>query len=126
SLDIGSGYLKLDSGIPNSSLTPEWIRLESNLTVLLLHLLKCKYPPSRRTKSWLSSISEHRRRIRKAFRDSPSLKPYFEKVLSEVYADAVKQAVIETELSKNTFLDECPFTTAQIMDENFPPEMIQE
>ncbi|MEL6249836.1 MAG: DUF29 domain-containing protein, partial [Cyanobacteria bacterium J06627_15] len=121
-----SGYLKLDSGIPNSSLTPEWIRLESNLTVLLLHLLKCKYPPSRRTKSWLSSISEHRRRIRKAFRDSPSLKPYFEKVLSEVYADAVKQAVIETELSKNTFLDECPFTTAQIMDENFPPEMIQE
>ncbi|MEL6138546.1 MAG: DUF29 family protein, partial [Cyanobacteria bacterium J06628_6] len=51
---------------------------------------------------------------------------FFEKVLSEVYADAVKQAVIETELSKNTFLDECPFTTAQIMDENFPPEMIQE
>ena len=50
--------------------------LESNLVVLLLHLLKYKYQPSKRTNNWKSNIREHRRRIRKAFRDSPSLKKY--------------------------------------------------
>ncbi|MEO0540590.1 MAG: DUF29 domain-containing protein [Cyanobacteria bacterium P01_A01_bin.105] len=100
--------------------------LESNLTVLLLHLLKWRYQPSHRTRSWLGSIVEHRRRIHKAFRDSPSLKLYFEKVLGEAYTDAVAQAVVETGLSKGMFPGELEFSPAQIMDESFPPEISQD
>ena len=54
--------------------------LESNLIVLLMHLLKWKYQPEEQSGSWRGSIREHRRRILKAFKNSPSLKSYFEVV----------------------------------------------
>ncbi|MEO0756728.1 MAG: DUF29 domain-containing protein [Cyanobacteria bacterium J06648_16] len=100
--------------------------LKSNLRILLLHLLKWQYPPSKRTRSWASSIIEHRERVYEVLEASPSLKPDLETVLSKAYPTAAKRAVTETMLPAKTFPDECPFTVAQIMDENFPPEMIQE
>ena len=39
--------------------------IESNLRVLLMHLLKYQYQPERRSNSWLSTIIEHRIRISK-------------------------------------------------------------
>ncbi|TAE66541.1 MAG: DUF29 domain-containing protein, partial [Oscillatoriales cyanobacterium] len=44
--------------------------LESNLVVIILHLLKWQFQPDRRSGSWKASIAEHRRRIRKAVKDS--------------------------------------------------------
>ncbi len=41
-------------------------RLESNLIVVLLHLLKWQYQFECRSGSWAGSIVEHRRRIKKA------------------------------------------------------------
>jgi Domain of unknown function DUF29 len=38
--------------------------LESDLVVVLKHLLKYQYQARRRSRSWLSSIAEHRRRLR--------------------------------------------------------------
>ncbi|MGD1952927.1 MAG: DUF29 domain-containing protein [Leptolyngbyaceae cyanobacterium] len=95
--------------------------LESNLTILLLHLLKWKYQPDKRSGSWAGSIVEHRRRIRKALKDSPSLKPQIEKMLSEAYTDAINQAAAETQLPADTFPSECEFKLSQIMDDNFSP-----
>jgi len=77
--------------------------LESNLVVILLHLLKWQFKPDGRSGSWKGSIVEHRRRIRKILKDSPSLKPYLEEVLAECYADAAEQASAETGLSAGTF-----------------------
>lgn len=54
--------------------------LESNLVVVLMHLLKWQFQPDKRSGSWKGSIAEHRRRIRKTLQDSPSLKPYLEGV----------------------------------------------
>lgn len=51
--------------------------LRSNLIVVLLHLLKWKYQPEKRSKSWQSSILEHRRHLEDDFEDSPSLKQYY-------------------------------------------------
>ena len=45
--------------------------LESNLKVILMHLLKYKYQPEKRSNSWLYTLAEHRQRIRKAFKNSP-------------------------------------------------------
>jgi len=47
--------------------------LKSNLRVLLMHLLKYKYQPEKRTNSWVYTIREHRKRIRDTFKTSPSL-----------------------------------------------------
>ena len=96
--------------------------LESNLVVILLHLLKWQYQPNKRTRSWEKSIAEHRRRIKKAFRHSPSLRTYFHQVFTECYLDARKQAKIETRLPLEHFPIDCPFTADQVSDEDFLPE----
>ncbi|MFM7372971.1 MAG: DUF29 domain-containing protein, partial [Sphaerospermopsis kisseleviana] len=38
--------------------------LKSNLLILLMHLLKYKYQPDKRSNSWLSTIFEPRRRLK--------------------------------------------------------------
>ncbi|CCQ55919.1 MAG: DUF29 domain-containing protein [Crocosphaera sp.] len=95
--------------------------LESNLIVLLMHLFKWKYQPEEQSGSWRGSIREHRRRILKAFKNSPSLKRYFEVVFDESYQEARKQAADETELSLNTFPKNCPFKIEEILDPEYLP-----
>ena len=48
----------------------------SALVVVLKHLLKHQYQPRRRSRSWQSSIAEHRRRLRMEFQHAPSLRRY--------------------------------------------------
>jgi hypothetical protein len=96
--------------------------LESNLVVVLTHLLKWQYQPEFRSGSWKGSIAEHRRRIRKALKESPSLKPYLQEVFAECYFDAVELASAETELPVETFPGECSYTSAEVLDSNFLPE----
>jgi hypothetical protein len=94
--------------------------LESNLIVLFLHLLKWQYQPEQRSGSWKGSITEHRRRIRKALKNSPSLRSYLETVFEECYFDAIEQASAETGLPQNTFPETCPYSVPEILDINFP------
>jgi hypothetical protein len=96
--------------------------LKSNLIVVLTHLLKWQYQPGFRSGSWKGSIIEHRRRIREAMKDSPSLKPYLQEVFAECYLDAVELASAETELPAERFPGECPYTSAEVLDSNFLPE----
>jgi hypothetical protein len=96
--------------------------LESNLVVVLTHLLNWQYQRDFRSGSWKGSIAEHRRRIRKALKESPSLKLYLQEVFAECYLDAVEQASAETELPLERFPCECPYTSAEVLDSNFLPE----
>ncbi|GET42093.1 DUF29 domain-containing protein [Microseira wollei] len=96
--------------------------LESNLVVILLHLLKWQYQPELRSGSWKGSIVKHRRRIREALKDSPSLKPYLEEVFAECYLDAIEQASAETGLPEATFPQLCPYRSTEVLDSNFMPE----
>lgn len=95
--------------------------LESNLIIVLLHLLKYKYQPDKRSNSWLSSIYEHRRRLRKALKSSPSLKDYYTEVLEECYQDARQEAALETGLTLEVFPVVCPFTPEATLDSEFLP-----
>ncbi len=88
--------------------------LKSNLIVVLLHLLKWRYQPEKRSRSWKSSIFEHRRRLHEAFKSSPSLKPLFANVFAECYQYGRKQASIETGLSLTALPKESPFTIDEI------------
>lgn len=96
--------------------------LESNLKIILIHLLKYKYQPDKRTNSWRYTIVEHRQRIRKAFKNSPSLKRHFLEEFADVYLDARQLAAIETGLPINTFPLESPFTSDRSLDEGYFPE----
>ena len=96
--------------------------VRSNLIVVLMHLLKYKYQPDRRSGSWKYTIREHRRRLIEAFEDSPSLRIFFAEVFDKCYQNARKEAADETALSLGTFPSESPFTPEQTLDEDFLPE----
>ncbi|MBD2293675.1 DUF29 domain-containing protein [Anabaena sphaerica FACHB-251] len=96
--------------------------LESNLVILLMHLLKYKYQPEKLTNSWKSTIREHRRRLTRSFKDSPSLKAYFQEVFMECYQDARKLASDETGLELDIFPVESPFNTDECLNQDFLPD----
>ncbi len=96
--------------------------LESNLKIILMHLLKYKYQPHKRTNSWRYTIVEHRQRIHKAFKNSPSLKRHFLEEFADVYLDARQLAAIETDLDIKLFPLESPFTSDQVLDKSYLPE----
>lgn len=96
--------------------------IRNNLVVVLLHLLKHQFQPRRRSRSWLASIAEHRRRLRDDFEDSPSLRGYAAERFEDAYRDARRQTAIETGLSDATFPDEPPWTLEQALDPDFLPD----
>jgi hypothetical protein len=100
----------------------ERFELSSNLVVVLAHLLKWRYQPTKRKKGWSASIREHRRRIRKRLDRSPSLKPSLREVLIEDYADARALAAIETGLAIEVFPETCPFAIEHIIDPDWLPD----
>ncbi|MDJ0535289.1 MAG: DUF29 domain-containing protein [Xenococcaceae cyanobacterium MO_207.B15] len=93
--------------------------IKSNLIIVILHLLKWRYQPENRSNSWKSSIREHRRRIQELLTDSPSLKNYLPEILADCYLAAKKQASDETGLSVVAFPEQCPFSLAECLDEDF-------
>lgn len=93
--------------------------LKSRTVVLIMHLLKWKYQPNKRTNSWLLTIGEQRRELIFLLEDSPSLKPLFEKEIDGYYHYAQKETARETNLSSTTFPNQCPFTPAEILDSEY-------
>lgn len=96
--------------------------LLSNLRVLLLHLLKYRYQPEKRSSSWLSTIVEHRLRLEDALEESPSLTVYWEENFSRAYQKASRQAAVETGLPLETFPEQCPFNPADALNTAWLPE----
>jgi Domain of unknown function DUF29 len=99
----------------------------SQMTTLLMHLLKWQFqPPLRYTESgsssWLSTIAEQRQQLTRVFQQSPSLRRYAREILEEVYPDAIVRAAAETGLAERAFPAECPYTFDQIMNREFLPE----
>ncbi len=95
--------------------------LKSNLRILLMHLLKYKYQPEKRTNSWQYTIIEHRIRIEDTFKTSPSLYRFFEDIFNESYQYARKLAAGETGLSIQIFPSESPFSKEEVLNPDFLP-----
>jgi hypothetical protein len=96
--------------------------LASNTAILLMHLLKYQYQPSKRSSSWRSTIVEHRRRILRALKSSPSLQPYLREIFPECYEEARVDAATETQLPMDSFPAKCPFTMEEVLNPKFLPE----
>jgi len=96
--------------------------LKSNLRVLVMHLLKYKCQPEKRTRSWLLTINEHRQRILDTLEDSPSLKNYYQEMFYKCYQNARKNASIETGLNLNIFPEIPPFNLDEVLNQDFLPE----
>jgi hypothetical protein len=95
--------------------------LKSRLAVLIMHLLKWRYQPNKRTNSWLDTIREQRLQLLLILQDSPSLKPLLQQEFEQWYRYARKEAAKETQLSLETFPESCPFTIEAVLDLDFLP-----
>lgn len=95
--------------------------LRNHLGVLLGHLLKWEFQPSSRSKSWLATIREQRRRSLEILEDNPSLKPYLPDAIQKAYLDGIDLVVRETSLDDRDLPSTCPYTSEQILDRAFLP-----
>ncbi|MGI9282050.1 MAG: DUF29 domain-containing protein [Endozoicomonas sp.] len=98
-------------------------KLESHVTLLLMHLLKWQYQPSKRQygHSWETSIRVHRQQAWEVIEKHPSLSGKIMELYEENYRQAVKLASIETRIEEDSFPLECPWTFDQVMNEDWLP-----
>ena len=88
--------------------------VEGALRVILLHMLKAKYQPSKHTRSWDLSLLEHRGRLKDFFEESPSLMAQHARFLEKAYRSARLRAANETGLDVDQFPDVCEWTFAEV------------
>jgi uncharacterized protein DUF29 len=96
--------------------------LVNRLEVLLMHLLKWKYQPNLRGRSWRLTIKAQRNQTADHIRDNPSLKAKLPEIMANAYRDARLMAAKETPIDEDEFPDACPWTFEQAMDADFWPE----
>jgi len=96
-------------------------QLENRLRILLSHLLKWRYQPHLRSRSWEATIKEQRYSIQRLMQKNPSLKNKWDETLTDAYRLGVLLAVRETYLEETTFPSECPYTTEQIVSDDYWP-----
>lgn len=95
--------------------------LKNHLSILIGHLLKWKYQPQMRTRSWLATIRIQRRDSLKLLEDNPSLKSYIQQAVLEAYENGKDLAVGETNLPFKTFPQDCPYSMEEILSDRFYP-----
>ncbi len=96
--------------------------LVSRLAVLLLHLLKWRHQPEKRSPSREASIRVQRNRLADHLADNPSLKPLLPQALANAYRDARLQAAAETGLAEATFPEACLWAVAETLAADFWPD----
>lgn len=115
-LDLGNLLEELDSMGAR-----ERKELRSRLVVLLMHLLKCRCQPARKTRSWVATLGEQRTQILLSLQQSPSLGKDLLATVDAVYPLALKRAAMETGLPVSAFPAANPFTEEQLFDLGFVP-----
>jgi hypothetical protein len=98
--------------------------IKSQLSRLLLHMLKWQYQPQRRSDSWLDSLNDARTQIEDKIEDSPSLQGYPAEQLHAAYARARRRAASQTRLPLSTFPAECPYVLDDLLHEDFLPDAV--
>ena len=96
--------------------------LRNRLAVLIMHLLKWRYQPAFRSRSWSNTIIEQREQVLGLIAESPSLGSLLSGELPNIYAAAVTKASSDTGLAEASFPTVCPYTPEQILSEDFLPE----
>jgi len=104
--------------------------LESNLAILLAHLLKLRIQfdaPGTMKQSWYNSVDEHRQRVKRQLKKTPSLKSYWHTAIGEAYEDARELAIKEGQRAKfgvrlhteKEYPEQCPFSQSEVLHDDF-------
>ena len=86
----------------------------SRLGILLAHLLKWRYQPDQRSRSWRGTVEIQRQELAELL-DSGVLRNHADAVLDKAYANGVRQAAAESGLPESTFPDDCPYSLDDVL-----------
>jgi hypothetical protein len=92
----------------------DYRQIENRTVVLIAHLLKKRYQPSKATRSWDRTIVTQRFRLQTVLQDSPSLRRMAPAIVERAWEHALKLAIVETGLGRDDFPAACPFTPEEI------------
>jgi hypothetical protein len=93
--------------------------VRSRLALVLQHLLKWHYQPDLRSRSWETTLLVQRRDLQALFEDSPSLRPFAERIMTAAFTNGRQAAERETGLL--SIAEACPWSLDQVLDPNFLP-----
>ncbi len=96
--------------------------LINRLAILLAHLLKWRYQPSFRGRSWQLTIKEQRRQLQRHLKDNPSLHARLDEFVADAYIDSVLLAAKETGFDESAFPVQCPYTQSNLLNPEYYPE----
>ncbi len=88
--------------------------LRNHLGVLIGHLLKWKFQPELRGKSWRATVREQHTKIQLHLKENPSLKSYLDQAIIDSYEIALALVVRETHLDYPDLPSDCPYAIAQL------------
>lgn len=96
-----------------------------HLRILLVHLLKWRYQPERRIRSWRGSIPRARQNVARRLQQ-PGLRRALSAFIAEAYTDARRLAADQTGLPLATFRERCEWHEDQLQDVDFFPKAVGE
>ena len=96
--------------------------VKSRLTTLLVHLLKWRYQPEKRSDSWADTIARERLELPFIFEQSPSLVSFAEAAFAKAYRLARSEAARQTGLPIRHLPIEPPFSVDDVLDPDFWPD----
>ena len=100
--------------------------LRNRIEVILVHLLKWQYQPSRRSNSWRGTLIEQRHQIDLLLQQNPSLRREVAAAAAKAYVYACKKAHQEmtggAKQAEMTFPSQCPWPPEQVLDDDFLPK----
>ena len=97
--------------------------LRNRLGILIGHCLKWDYQPEKRNKSWKITIRSQRREIVQLLKENPSLKPYLAEAIVYAHEVGLDLVVKETPLDYEDLPENCPYTSEELFDPDFPPTL---
>ncbi len=100
-------------------------QLTRRLEILLTHLLKWRYQPDFRGRSWQLTIIEQRRRIAKLLAANPSLQARLDACFLDAYDDARFGAMRETGLALEVFPEQPEIDLSKTLAPDYWPEQGQ-
>ena len=92
-------------------------KLQSHLTILYMHLLKYEYQPSKRSRSWETSIKLAKLHAKDCLDDNPSLKSKLILINKKAYRIARHAASQETGLNSEAFPEECLWNINELLND---------
>ena len=100
--------------------------LANRMAALLAHLLKWQRQLERRASSWEATIRHQRERVARRLERTPSLKARLNDpdYWADAWGDAPEETARETGIGFDVLPVECPWTSAEILDQDYWPEAL--